>query len=221
VVINEVMPKNNVTATDEEGKYEDWIELYNNSSAAVDLTGYFLTDDIADPNKWEFPDTSIAANGYLIIWCDEDTLDAGLHANFKLSSGGETVILSNAGGFAVNEATLPELEYSTTYGRYINGLGSFMRMIPTFSAENSYTALEVAEQPTTSFSIYPNPSSEWVYVVTNESSPVDYQLYDLNGRLIFSGQVSTNTAIDISSLENGVYLIYVPASNAVRKLVKN
>ncbi|MBI3134022.1 MAG: CotH kinase family protein [Bacteroidetes bacterium] len=221
VVINEIMPKNNVTATDEEGKYEDWIELYNNSGSAIDLTGYFLSDDITDPNKWQFPDTSIAANGYLIVWCDQDTLDAGLHTNFKLASSGETLVLSNAGGFAVNQVTMPEIESSTTYGRYVNGTGSCIRMVPTFNAENSYTALEIAETAAAEISVYPNPASELVYVVTNSAIPVDYQLYDLNGKLIYSGQVENNTAIEVGALEKGIYLVYLPGTGSVKKFVKN
>ena len=222
VVINEVMPKNDGIVDDEEEKSEDWIELYNNSASAVNLTGYFLSDDIADPNKWEFPNVSIAANSYLIIWCDGDTMDAGLHTNFKLASSGETVILSNASGFSINEVTIPEVEGSSTFGRYPNGTGPCIRMVPTHNAPNSYTALGVdAELASNAFSIYPNPANELIYVVTGSAVPVDYQLYDLNGRLIISGQVSNNTAVDIQALETGIYIVYLPASASVQKLVKN
>lgn len=223
VVINEVMPKNTAIAMDEEGKTEDWIELYNNSSSAIDLTGYFLSDDLADPNKWEFPDTSIAAGGYLIIWCDEDTLDAGLHANFKLASSGETITISNSIGFAVNQVTVPEVEGSTTYGRYVNGTGSFIRMVPTFSAENSYTYLsegDLAETVEVELSVYPNPATDLIYVVTGKTEPVGYQLFDLNGRLIYTGTVDNHSTVDISSLENGVYLVYVPELNSCQKIIK-
>jgi hypothetical protein len=223
VVINELMPKNNVTATDEEGKYEDWIELYNNSASAVDLSGYYLSDDFTNPNKWTFPaGTSIAANGYLIVWCDQDTLaTSGLHTNFKLTSGGETLILSNASGFSVNQVSYPEIESSSTYGRYPNGTGECMRMVPTHNASNSYSAIGVEELAETTFSIYPNPASDHVYVVTGEDQPVDFSLFDINGRLIYSGQVENNSAIDISALEKGTYLVYLPGLQKVQKLVKN
>jgi len=223
VVINELMPKNFSTATDEEGKYEDWIELYNNSSSAVDISGYYLSDDFTNPNKWTFPaSTTIAANGYLIVWCDQDTLDTGLHTNFKLSSGGETLILSNASGFAVNQVTYPEVETSTTYGRYVNGTGGFIKMVPTYNAQNSFTALGVDEAIVeANVSIYPNPSSNIIYVVTNQSSSVDYVLYDMNGKIIFMGQVENNSMIDISVLEKGIYLIQIPELNVVEKLIKN
>lgn len=74
---------------------------------------------------------------------------------------------------------------------------------------------------TSTLSLYPNPASEVIYVVTNSATALDYQLYDLNGRMIYSGQVTNNEALDISMLEQGVYLVYLPASNTVRKFVKN
>ena len=222
VVINELMPKNYDTAEDEEGKNADWIELYNNSGLTVDLSGYFLSDDFTNPNKWTFPTgTTIAANGYLIIWCDEDTMDAGLHTNFKLSSGGEILTLSNALGFAVNQVTFPELETATTYGRYANGTGEFIRMVPTYNAANSYSALSVDEIETAEITIYPNPTSDIIYVVTNQLTPLNYLLYDLNGRVIFSGQIENNSSIDVSLLQNGIYLIHIPSLNEVKKLIKN
>jgi len=222
VVMNELMPKNYDTAEDEEGKNADWIELYNNSGLTVDLSGYFLSDDFTNPNKWTFPTgTTIAANGYLIIWCDEDTMDAGLHTNFKLSSGGEILTLSNALGFAVNQVTFPELETATTYGRYANGTGEFIRMVPTYNAANSYSALSVDEIETAEITIYPNPTSDIIYVVTNQLTPVNYLLYDLNGRVIFSGQIENNSSIDVSLLQNGIYLIHIPSLNEVKKLIKN
>ena len=223
VVINELMPKNDITAFDEENKAEDWIELYNNSASVVDLSGYYLSDDIANPNKWTIPaGTTIAANGYLIIWCDEDTMDTGLHANFKLTSGGETLVLSNAGGFAVNQVTFPELETSGTYGRYPNGTGEFIRMTPTYSSANSFSAIGIEEDlAATDINIYPNPVSEVVYVMTGQDAPVDFSVFDMNGKLVINGSVENNTAIDVSALEAGIYLIYLPHFGKVEKLVKN
>jgi len=96
VVINEFMASNSLTVSDQNAEYDDWVELYNNTSSSVDLNDYYLSDDISDPYKWQLPDTSIAANGYLIIWTDNDITQTGLHASFKLSASGEAVILSDA-----------------------------------------------------------------------------------------------------------------------------
>ena len=72
VVINEFMASNANGPKDENDQNEDWIELYNKSNAAINLSGFFLSDNPANIKKWEIPaGTNIAANGYLIFWCDE------------------------------------------------------------------------------------------------------------------------------------------------------
>jgi len=94
IVINEFMADNETTIQDPDGGsgFPDWIELHNTSDAAVDLSGYFLTDDLADPTQFEIPaGVSIEANGYLIFWADDDTEQGPTHTNFKLGSGGEEI----------------------------------------------------------------------------------------------------------------------------------
>ena len=55
MVINEVLASNGHTLTDPQGQYDDWIELYNQGDAPVNLAGMYLTDDPAEPTKWQFP----------------------------------------------------------------------------------------------------------------------------------------------------------------------
>ena len=69
----------------------------------IDLGGYYLTDDFGNMAEWTIPDTTIEANGYLIVWADKDTLQTGLHTNFKLSSSGESLVLSNSSGNSIDE----------------------------------------------------------------------------------------------------------------------
>jgi hypothetical protein len=106
VVINEVMASNRQTLADPQGEFDDWIELYNKGSAAVDVGGCYLTDNLSDPTKWQIPEntpaaTTIAAHGFLLIWADGQVAGTGLHAGFKLSNEGEEV-----GFFASDGATL-------------------------------------------------------------------------------------------------------------------
>ena len=96
LVINEFMADNETIIADSAGEFDDWIELRNLSDTAIDLSGMYLSDNVYNPLKWSFPaGTTIEANGYLLIWADEDgdTEQEGLHANFKLSSKGETITL--------------------------------------------------------------------------------------------------------------------------------
>jgi hypothetical protein len=97
VVINEWMADNSGPggfADPASGLFPDWFELYNPNSAPVKLGGYFMTDTLAQPNKWPIPaNTVIAANGFLLIWADNPTNTAGLdlHANFQLGKNGDAI----------------------------------------------------------------------------------------------------------------------------------
>ena len=98
VRLNEFMPKNDAYMTDPQGDYDDWLEILNAGDTAVDLTGFMLSDRFTIPDKWSFPDTTIAPGQYLLVWCDEDGGDPGLHADFKLSASGEELIFSSPEG---------------------------------------------------------------------------------------------------------------------------
>lgn len=100
IVINELMAANTKTVTDPQGGFDDWIELYNPTDAAILLSGMYLTDSDQAPRKWQFPDgTQIEAGGYLMIWADEQgKATEGLHANFKLSAKGEELYLVDTDG---------------------------------------------------------------------------------------------------------------------------
>lgn len=100
VVINEFMASNSQTISDPQGGYDDWIELYNTSAEAIDLSGYYLSNDIKKQRKWRFlMGTKIGGHSYLLIWADKGYYytksDSGiLHTNFALSRfGGEILLL--------------------------------------------------------------------------------------------------------------------------------
>jgi hypothetical protein len=137
VVINELMPVNSSTVADQNGQFDDWIELYNYTSSTIDLSGYFLSDDKKDITKWQFPHgTLIGPKGYLIIWADNDTLQAGLHADFKLSSAGEDVLISDAAGKLIDKVSFPAQNLELSYSRIPDGTGEFQWHSPTFNRSN-------------------------------------------------------------------------------------
>ncbi len=136
LVINEFMADNETTATDQDEEYEDWIELYNNSDSDISLEGYYLTDDSADITQWTFPNVSVPAGGYLIVWADNDEDQDGLHANFKLSASGESILLADPDQTVIDEVTFDEQTTDISMGRNPNGTGDFTAMSPTFSAAN-------------------------------------------------------------------------------------
>ena len=125
IVINELL-------ANPMGEEVDWIELYNRSEQSVNLSGIYLSDDKDNLRKWKFPiGTTLKPNEYLIILADEKKdADGKLHANFKLSSKGETVYLSNS------KQVLDSIEFgkqrtNVAFGRYPNGSQKLQGMVAT------------------------------------------------------------------------------------------
>ncbi len=120
--INEFMTDNANGIRDEDGSREDWIELYNGGSTAVDLTGWFLTDDAANLTKWRLPaGVQLAANGYLLVWASsKDRTNVGaLHTNFKLAKNGGFLglIASDSNTVISAFAPYPAQRTDASYGR--------------------------------------------------------------------------------------------------------
>lgn len=146
IVINEFMSSNDTILADPQGDYDDWIELYNLTDEEVDLSGMYLSDNRDNPRKWEIPEgTTIDANGYLIIWADEDGTDdegnenPGLHANFKLSASGEEILLVDTD--ANSSGVLDFVEYTDgetdiSIGRSALDSEVFEAMTPTPGSAN-------------------------------------------------------------------------------------
>jgi len=144
VVLNEVMAEN-LTAVTNGSTYPDWVELYNAGGGGVNLTDWSLTDD-ANPRKFVFPPgTSIAAGGYLVIWCDTNSAAPGLHTGFALGRKGENVFLYNASTGRVDAIAfglqLPDLSIGRVNGSSTAG---WQLTLPTPGALNM--AVSVAAQ---------------------------------------------------------------------------
>ncbi|MBD3581578.1 CotH kinase family protein, partial [Flavobacterium selenitireducens] len=128
VVVNEVVSSNATINVDEDGEYQDWVELYNNGPSSVNLNGFGLTDNPAQPLKWLFPNVTIASGQYLLIYCsDKNRTVPGqpLHTNWKISGSGENIVLSDASGVLVDQAPAAAIEEDFSFGRFPNGTGPF------------------------------------------------------------------------------------------------
>jgi hypothetical protein len=141
VVINEVLAENRTVVQDPQGDYDDFIELFNSSDEAVDLTGMFLSDVNEKPRKFAFPEgTIIEANGYLVVWADENgKAKSGVHANFKISSKGEVLRLIDSderGNRLLDEIVLDSQKPDRSYG-WVRGSASRLGpLVPTPGAVN-------------------------------------------------------------------------------------
>ncbi len=138
VIINEILPKNTQYGSDEDGEFDDWIELFNLSNEDIDISGYYLTDSKKEYTKWKFPSgTVISKNGYLVVWADGDSTHvSGLHTNYKLSSDGETVVFLTPELEVINMVEYPPTVLEQSYARIPNGTGKFEWSVPTFNKSN-------------------------------------------------------------------------------------
>jgi len=103
VFINEYSASNLIQLPDNFNKYEDWVELYNESSEDVDLGGWYLSDKKSKPKKWKIPaNTIIPAKGFLLFFCSgRDMVDGDyIHTNFKIAQtkGNEDLVLTKPDG---------------------------------------------------------------------------------------------------------------------------
>lgn len=122
VVINEMMSLNTQTIVDDFGETSDWVELYNNSSTEIDLEGWYLSDHEEDPLLWQFPDTSLQPNGFMLIFCSgRDTLSNYLHTCFQLKSSGEELILSDKNESIIDQYEPVSLRNDESFGRASDG----------------------------------------------------------------------------------------------------
>jgi hypothetical protein len=101
VRITEFMASNTRTLKDDFGQFEDWIELYNTSTASVNLRGWALTDSTNDLARWRFPATNLPPKAFLVVFAsnrDRGIPGLPLHTNFRLVAGGEYLALVRPDG---------------------------------------------------------------------------------------------------------------------------
>jgi hypothetical protein len=151
IFINEFMANNDEAVLGPDGDYPDWIEVYNGGTESVDLGGMYLSDDLANPDAWQFPfGTVIEAGGFLVVWADNSSYPQLMHASFALNATGEAVCL-----FASDAETLIDsIEFTeqlddVSYGRLPDGASNWIYLMPTPSLPNELPEAEagVHEEP--------------------------------------------------------------------------
>ena len=220
LVINELMADNETIVADQDGEYDDWIELYNNSNQTVSLDGLYLSDDPTDLLQWAFPDgLTLAPDSYLIVWCDKDLDQDGLHADIKFSAGGESAILSYADGTIIENIEFGQQETDLSYSRIPNGTGNFIIKQATFELNNE-TILGVNSFDTDHYLHYPNPTKEMLNIENVDGGINSVKVVSITGQLLFSKSYnnSSSVQVDFSAFAKGTYLVTVNDTQVIRIL---
>ena len=185
-IISEFVASNDNSLTDGDGNTPDWIEIYNPTANAFDLQGWHLTDDVANPAAWTFPDlpqSELAPGEYLVVFASgqdaDDYIDAGgnLHTNFKLSSGGEYLGLIESDGTTVASEYAPEYpEQSTDVSYGLANTGATTNQ--TFLEESATVQYIVPSQTINGWETTGFDASGWssgAQGIGYENSAADYQ----------------------------------------------
>ena len=231
VWINELLAKNEAINVDETGEYDDWIELWNYDQAEVDLANHYLTDKRDNLTKWQFPDSAVQIfpDEYMLIWCDEDQEDGGLHTNFKLSSGGEFLALVHPDGETIIDSiSFPSQAEDISYGRILSSDFQYEwdYLSPTPGYSNTSLHISKTELLVNSFelnSIYPNPFNSNFKIsldIHDDLGKFRVDLVSLTGRTIlsktvipsFSGTITIPMNID-KTYASGTYFIRIIGDN--------
>ena len=231
VWINELLAKNEAINVDETGEYDDWIELWNYDQAEVDLANHYLTDKRDNLTKWQFPDSAVQIfpDEYMLIWCDEDQENGGLHTNFKLSSGGEFLALVHPDGETIIDSiSFPSQAEDISYGRILSSDFQYEwdYLSPTPGYSNTSLHISKTELLVNSFelnSIYPNPFNSNFKIsldIHDDLGKFRVDLVSLTGRTIlsktvipsFSGTITIPMNID-KTYASGTYFIRIIGDN--------
>lgn len=224
VVVNEFLANNTSVNMNEYGQYEDWIELYNTTATPLNLFGLYLTDDYTIPTKFAFlQNTIIPANGYLIVWADQNASTASyVHANFKLLTTGEKLMLSNSTGVVFDSISFGLQDTNIAYGRCANGIGNFTTMSPSFAYANCLTSIFEGKANESEVSMFPNPASNNVTLLFNSKENIKLiRVYNSMGQEVFNKICNSfYETINVASFTSGIYSIIIN-NKQVKKLIIN
>jgi len=194
LVINEFSADNQSIVSDSYDSYPDWIEIYNTNNFAVDLGGFYLTDNLQSPNKHRIPTTErdstrIEALGYMLFIAD-DSDEAGVrHTNFRLSRRVEQIGLTDHLGNFLDSISYPE-QYENASSSRIPDAGAHWKVIPSTPGKpNEFVLLDkicINEISTsnTQYADEEGESDDWIELYNGHPFDVNIGGYYLTNDLL-------------------------------------
>ncbi len=229
--INEFMASNDSSFPGPQGDYPDWIEIYNPGTEAVNLAGYYMSDDLVDPEAMfpisdAHPDSvTVAAGGFIVFYANKEDASSVMNLNFKLSGGGEAIGLWNPDQIFMDSLTYGEQITDTSYGRFVDGTDNWFFMpeiTPGAANLNTMSISEVGENASISQN-YPNPFSGETNIEFNLESPdrVTIEIFNVSGARVSTlvndnfTQGSHTVKWDASAMPAGFYFYTLQTSQTM------
>jgi hypothetical protein len=185
VVVNELMSSNSFTISDEDGDYPDWFELFNAGLDTVNLRGFGISNDPLVRFKWTMPEVILLPQDHLLIFASgknrKEVTTGHLHTNFKLSSNGEFIVITDSLGDKIDQISFGIVGPDDSYGRYPDGDSSWVIFLDATPGDSNTTVgySGITAEPLASLpgGFY----SSYVTVALSAGSPNDTIYYTLDG----------------------------------------
>ncbi|MFZ4547657.1 MAG: CotH kinase family protein [Bacteroidales bacterium] len=210
LVINEFLASNVTIIADQDGEFDDWVEIRNLTDQVIALDSVYLSDSYTNLLKWKFPDgTAIQPYSYLTVWTDDDGLQAGLHASFKLSASGERVALTHATSGVLDSISFGVQTNDISMQRCPDASGDFIFATPSFSDTNNCTTSITEEISDPKLSVFPNPCVKYVHIQSPDLVINTVRVINMVGQVVLQKQgINTNKLdFDFSHLPCGLYIL--------------
>lgn len=238
VVINEINASNVSFGSDENGEFDDWIELFNQDDNDVSISNFYISNDANNALKFRFPTAfgpiTVPAQGYRLIWCDNFTAQGPTHTNFTLANGGGFVRLSFSNGTTLMDSvTYPAMNQFQSYARVPNGSGSFKLVFsPSPAIANVDTIPDslgigfIKISQLDQLLMFPNPAQNFVDIQSKFGSIKSVAIIDVQGRIVktetSNGLKQEIFRLQTEMLNNGFYTVIIQmgdGSSLMSKLI--
>ncbi len=240
LVINEFLASNFGFFLDNYGDDDDWIEIYNYGDDPVRLNKLFLTDDPAEPFKWQLDtlvDLDLEPEEYFIIWADAEPEEGFQHASFKLSGEGEYLAIFSEDGTLIDQRYFGEQTSNVSYGRYPDaGLSWNFFSDPTPGAPNAIPGVgTILPAPSSNLTggfyseavvlaLYANVSGARIFYTTDcaepDTSDLLYQVpFEISATTIIRAKLIKEGAMNSPELTISILMDEVDYENPVVSLV--
>jgi gliding motility-associated-like protein len=176
IVINEYCASNISVVADQFGKFEDFVELYNTSASAINLNGYYLSDNAANATKWQITsNVMINANSRILVFCSGNDLITGtfqIHTKFKLTQcHNNQIMIANPSGTIIDSLTMLRTQSNHSRGRTTDGAATFsIFSSPSPNVANSGGFTAYALRPVLSVAPGFYPGAQSVALSTSEAN---------------------------------------------------
>lgn len=229
LVISEFMASNSTGIEDQYGNHSDWIEIHNAGNADANLGDYFLTDNAGNPEEWRFPNETLAAGAYIVVFANGmNNAVAGqeLDTNFKLAAAGEYLALINASDDSVAFAYSPsypvqsaDISYGLSDSDDPNSAEVYFS-VPTPGEPN---ALSVAEPTfsesgtvftgTLTLTLSDSTTGSTIYYTTDDSSPVGTNGQPSSTAKVYSQAISLTASTPIRTFATAPGYVSSPVTS--------